>query len=60
MALPQIAGVGSEYFLLGFFLFIVFYIIARLISHRHTHLEKKHIESGELEGDIQDQNNKEP
>jgi hypothetical protein len=40
MDLPQIAGVGSEYFLLGFFLFIAFYIIVRLLAEKQEH--KKH------------------
>lgn len=41
MDLPQIAGMGSEYFLMGFFLFIVFYIIVRLLAERHEHTKKK-------------------
>jgi hypothetical protein len=41
MDLPQIAGIGGEYFLLGFFLFIAFYIIVRLFAERHEHVEKK-------------------
>jgi hypothetical protein len=41
MDLPKIAGIGSEYFLLGFFLFIAFYIIVRLLAERHEHRGKK-------------------
>jgi hypothetical protein len=42
MDLPQIAGIGGEFFLLGFFLFIAFYIMVRLLAERHEHTEKKH------------------
>lgn len=41
MDLPQIAGIGSEFFLLGFFLFIAFYIIVRLLAERHEHVDQK-------------------
>jgi hypothetical protein len=41
MDLPQIAGIGSEFFLLGFFLFIAFYIMVRLLAERHEHAEHK-------------------
>lgn len=41
MDLPQIAGIGGEFFLLGFFLFIAFYIIVRLLAERHEHAEQK-------------------
>jgi hypothetical protein len=56
MDLPRIAGVGSEYFLLGFFLFIAFYIIARLLIERHEHTGIKHDGNGNLEEDSEDQN----
>ena len=40
MDLPQIAGIGGEFFLLGFFLFIALYIIVRLLAERHEHTEQ--------------------
>ena len=41
MDLPQIAGIGSEYFLLGFFLFIAFYVIVRLLAEKQEHKRQK-------------------
>ncbi len=50
MDLPKIAGIGSEYFLLGFFLFIAFYIIVRLLAERHEHGHKKKDNLEHLDG----------
>ena len=55
MDLPKIAGIGGEYFLLGFFLFIVFYIIVRLLAERHEHASKKQNDLKHFEGGVEDQ-----
>jgi hypothetical protein len=55
MDLPKIAGIGSEYFLLGFFLFIAFYIIARLLAERHEHAGKKQDDMERFEDEVEDQ-----
>ena len=52
MDLPKIAGIGSEYLLLGFFLFIVFYIIVRLLAERHEHGIKNHKDYLKSEGKV--------
>jgi hypothetical protein len=54
MDLPKIAGIGSEYFLLGFFLFIAFYIIVRLLAERHEHARKRHDDPWKSESDGED------
>ena len=57
MDLPKIAGIGSEYFLLGFFLFIAFYIIVRLLAERHEHARKKKDNLEHFEGGGEDKDN---
>lgn len=57
MDLPNIAGIGGEYFLLGFFLFIAFYIIVRLLAERHEHARKKQDALEHFEGEAEDKTN---
>ena len=52
MDLPQIAGIGSEYFLLGFFLFIAFYIIVRLLAEKQEHAKHKLEDLGKDENEM--------
>lgn len=59
MDLPKIAGIGSEYFLLGFFLFIAFYIIVRLLAERHEHARKKQDDLEHFEDGGEDKDNDE-
>jgi hypothetical protein len=57
MDLPKIAGIGSEYLLLGFFLFIAFYIIVRLLAERHEHARKRQDDLEHFEGGTEDMEN---
>jgi hypothetical protein len=59
MDLPQIAGIGSEYFLLGFFLFIAFYIIVRLLSERQEHAKHKLNKQNKHENGMKNRNENE-
>jgi hypothetical protein len=59
MDLPQIAGIGGEYLLLGFFLFIAFYIIVRLLAEKYEHTRQKHIDLRKLGEELDNHNNEE-
>lgn len=50
--IPQSLLLGGELFLIGFFMFIIFYIIIRLFAERHEH-SRHEINKGDKDIDEQ-------
>ncbi|UCE73374.1 MAG: hypothetical protein JSV56_10115 [Methanomassiliicoccales archaeon] len=55
LEISQIALFGGGLFLIGFFLFIIFYIILRILSERHEHVKIKMDKNRKIETDVREQ-----